>query len=386
MLTLFDSEIKCSFPGGRGKPLDAFNISASPSRLFAVFTRQQKTIVSENLKAPPSVDNVLGVTWASKFFFFLIRYFPRLHFQCYPKGLSVTWENAITQLCCWQGGCDAGHTDLQGVIQRYVEGCVCLCMWCVSVCVCDVCVVCVCEYVCVWMCMHVVCVCVNECVWLYMVWMTVCGVCESVWLCVWCVHDCVWCLCVCMCVCCACECVVCVSVCSMYECIWVHVCGVCVVCVSVCVLYVWVWYVYICMRCVCKRKRTRERDKHVYIQIPRAVPKPEDQKRNPGVMICLITFSQGLSLHLELGWRPASLKQPLISASLCPLPQCCSCRHLCHHVWLYSILFYLHWCEGVRSPGTGVTDSCGCWELNPGPTSALNHWPSLQAPPPTSGF
>jgi hypothetical protein len=28
-------------------------------------------------------------------------------------------------------------------------------------------------------------------------------------------------------------------------------------------------------------------------------------------------------------------------------------------------------CEGVVSPGTGVTDSCGlpcgCWELNPGP-------------------
>jgi len=28
-------------------------------------------------------------------------------------------------------------------------------------------------------------------------------------------------------------------------------------------------------------------------------------------------------------------------------------------------------CEGSRSPGTGVTDSCelsyGCWELNPGP-------------------
>jgi hypothetical protein len=41
-----------------------------------------------------------------------------------------------------------------------------------------------------------------------------------------------------------------------------------------------------------------------------------------------------------------------------------------------SYLFYLHWCfsyicEGVRCPGTGVTDSCelpcGCWELNPGP-------------------
>lgn len=33
-------------------------------------------------------------------------------------------------------------------------------------------------------------------------------------------------------------------------------------------------------------------------------------------------------------------------------------------------LFYMHWCEGVRSPGTGVTDSGelprGWWELNPG--------------------
>ena len=43
-------------------------------------------------------------------------------------------------------------------------------------------------------------------------------------------------------------------------------------------------------------------------------------------------------------------------------------------------LFYVHWCEGVRFPGTGVTDSyempCGCWELNPGSfgraASALN--------------
>ncbi|ERE77141.1 E3 ubiquitin-protein ligase [Cricetulus griseus] len=32
-------------------------------------------------------------------------------------------------------------------------------------------------------------------------------------------------------------------------------------------------------------------------------------------------------------------------------------------------------CKGVRSPGTGVTDSCelpcGCWELNRGPLEEL---------------
>jgi hypothetical protein len=48
------------------------------------------------------------------------------------------------------------------------------------------------------------------------------------------------------------------------------------------------------------------------------------------------------------------------------------------------LVFYLHpWqCEGVRSPGTGVTDSCellhGCWVSNLGSfgrtASALNCW------------
>ena len=45
-------------------------------------------------------------------------------------------------------------------------------------------------------------------------------------------------------------------------------------------------------------------------------------------------------------------------------------------------------CEGVRSPGTGVIDSCelsyGCWELNPGPLEEqpvfLTSEPSLQPP------
>ena len=48
-------------------------------------------------------------------------------------------------------------------------------------------------------------------------------------------------------------------------------------------------------------------------------------------------------------------------------------------LFLKIIYFYVHWwvclhvylCEGVRSPGTGVTDSCElqcrCWELNLGP-------------------
>ena len=38
---------------------------------------------------------------------------------------------------------------------------------------------------------------------------------------------------------------------------------------------------------------------------------------------------------------------------------------------IYLTLFYVHWCEDIRSPGTEVTDSCelpcGCWELNLGP-------------------
>lgn len=42
-------------------------------------------------------------------------------------------------------------------------------------------------------------------------------------------------------------------------------------------------------------------------------------------------------------------------------------------LFLSALEFCLHicLCQGVRSPGTGVTDSCelpwGCWELNPGP-------------------
>jgi hypothetical protein len=39
--------------------------------------------------------------------------------------------------------------------------------------------------------------------------------------------------------------------------------------------------------------------------------------------------------------------------------------------FLFIILFYVHWCEDVRSPGAGVTDSCelscGYQELNLGP-------------------
>ena len=46
----------------------------------------------------------------------------------------------------------------------------------------------------------------------------------------------------------------------------------------------------------------------------------------------------------------------------------------------------MHWCEGIRSPGTGVTDSCelpcGCWELNLCPLgeqpALLTSEPSLQ--------
>ena len=40
-----------------------------------------------------------------------------------------------------------------------------------------------------------------------------------------------------------------------------------------------------------------------------------------------------------------------------------------------SLFFYVHWCEGVRSPGTGFSDSCelscGCWELNLRPLEEL---------------
>jgi hypothetical protein len=56
-----------------------------------------------------------------------------------------------------------------------------------------------------------------------------------------------------------------------------------------------------------------------------------------------------------------------------------------------ALVFCLHvcLCEGVRSPGTGVTDiyelPCECWELNLGPLekqpALLTTEPSLQPPP-----
>lgn len=61
MPTLFYYEIRHSFPSGEGKPSNAFNISASLGR-FSVFSRAQKTIVSENAQAPSSVYNILGIT------------------------------------------------------------------------------------------------------------------------------------------------------------------------------------------------------------------------------------------------------------------------------------------------------------------------------------
>jgi hypothetical protein len=48
-----------------------------------------------------------------------------------------------------------------------------------------------------------------------------------------------------------------------------------------------------------------------------------------------------------------------------------------------ALVFCLRVClyEGVRSPGTGIVDSCelscGCWELNPGP---LEEQPVLLIP------
>jgi hypothetical protein len=45
---------------------------------------------------------------------------------------------------------------------------------------------------------------------------------------------------------------------------------------------------------------------------------------------------------------------------------------------VHLVLFYKHWCKGVRSSGTRVIDSCelpcGCWELIPCP---LEEWPVL---------
>lgn len=60
---LFDRDIKKEDEvlGGEGKPSNAFNISASLGR-FSVFSRAQKTIVSENSQAPSSVYNILGIT------------------------------------------------------------------------------------------------------------------------------------------------------------------------------------------------------------------------------------------------------------------------------------------------------------------------------------
>jgi hypothetical protein len=56
---------------------------------------------------------------------------------------------------------------------------------------------------------------------------------------------------------------------------------------------------------------------------------------------------------------------------------------------IYLILFYVHCCEGVQSPRTGVIDSCElpyeCWGLNPGSLKEqsvlLTTMPSLQPPP-----
>lgn len=53
---------------------------------------------------------------------------------------------------------------------------------------------------------------------------------------------------------------------------------------------------------------------------------------------------------------------------------------------IYLNLLYMHWCEGIRCPGTGTTDSyelpCRGWELHPGPleeqSEVLPTEPSLQ--------
>jgi len=97
----------------------------------------------------------------------------------------------------------------------------CVCMWCVFVCVCGVCV-CVCG-----VCVCGVCVCVCVCVWF-----VVClCVCMRACVCVHaCVHTCVVCVCMRACVCtfgvCVCVCV-CVFVCVCVGCVCVYVC-VCV--------------------------------------------------------------------------------------------------------------------------------------------------------------
>ena len=55
---------------------------------------------------------------------------------------------------------------------------------------------------------------------------------------------------------------------------------------------------------------------------------------------------------------------------------------------IHLTLFYMLWFEGIRSPGTGVTNSCelpcGCWDLNLGLLEEqpvlLTAEPSLQPP------
>jgi len=118
----------------------------------------------------------------------------------------------------------------------------------------------------------------------------------------------------------------------------------CVVCVTVCVMCVWYVCMSVCVVCVyeCVCVCVCVTETHVYVQVLRAVPKPEDQKRNPGVMICLIPFRQGLSLNLELGCQPASPRE-LLSLPPSPSAKVLSYRHLCHCVWLHYISSALVW-------------------------------------------
>jgi hypothetical protein len=67
------------------------------------------------------------------------------------------------------------------------------------------------------------------------------------------------------------------------------------------------------------------------------------------------------------------LRNPPASASqVLGLKACATTARLFNVFILCALVFYLHicLCEGVRSPVTGVTDSCeppcGYWELNPG--------------------
>ena len=47
---------------------------------------------------------------------------------------------------------------------------------------------------------------------------------------------------------------------------------------------------------------------------------------------------------------------------------------------IYLALFSVHWCEGVKSPGSSCKLPCRCWESNPGPLEEqlLTAEPSLQ--------